>query len=286
MSYDVIETLVTVARKNIQPASVVQLEGEIQFTRYLPLEMDLKVTPFFQELKRYIGNFNRVVTRIQDDFILCGYYLNHIKRNGLYRYCIQEGLQGYVNFYKFCEEVIGVSTTTAKRLIAINSHFCNNGAEIPEQYKRFGASKLAIMATFKNGLEGKLQAMVTTRQLDKLSKYYAAHDWSVRRDTTWNEDLAAYEREQTELRLAKSARLKDKHFEAVAPVEVVKKPRYISDPYNAFTKFFDDTLKRVDELKSCKDERFSPLVEKVENVLKAFQSEVLKMQANEMLDGL
>ena len=69
MSYDVIETLVTVAKKNIQPASVIQLEGEIQFTRYLPLEMDLKVTPFFQELKRYIGDFNRVATRIQEDFI-------------------------------------------------------------------------------------------------------------------------------------------------------------------------------------------------------------------------
>ena len=64
MSYDVIETLVATKKKEMQPASIVQLEGEIQFTRYLPLEMDLKVTPFFQELKRYIGNFNRVVTRI------------------------------------------------------------------------------------------------------------------------------------------------------------------------------------------------------------------------------
>ena len=123
MSYDVIETLVATKKKEMQPASIVQLEGEIQFTKYLPLEMSMKVEPKFADLQRYVKDFGRCVKRIQDDFILCGYFLNLIKREGLYRYCIEEGLQGYTNFYKFCEEKLGVAQTTAKRLIAINEHF-------------------------------------------------------------------------------------------------------------------------------------------------------------------
>lgn len=284
MSYDIIETLVTKAKKNIQPASVVQLEGETQFTRYLPLEMDLKVTPYFQELKRCIGDFNQYTERIQDDFIMCGYFLNHIRLNGLYRYCIQEGLQGYTNFYKFCEEVLGISTTTAKRLISINSHFCKNTARLPEGYKRFGASKLAIMATFENGLEGKLQPSVTTQQLEKLRKYYSSHDWNVSINTTWRDDLDKFENEQTEKRLAKSARLKEQAFQQV---EIVRKSTgIISDTYKAYTKFFDDTLLQIDKLKSSKDERFSPIVSELEKTLRLLQDEVLKMQANEMLAGL
>ena len=36
MSYDVIETLIATKKKEMQPASIVQLEGDIQFTKYLP----------------------------------------------------------------------------------------------------------------------------------------------------------------------------------------------------------------------------------------------------------
>ena len=50
-------------------------------------------------------------------------------------------------------------------------HFCKNGAILSAQYQKYGASKLAIMATFKNGLEGKLQPTVTVKDLDKLKKF-------------------------------------------------------------------------------------------------------------------
>ena len=284
MSYDVIETFVSTNKKNIAAASVIQLEGETQFVKYLPLEMSSKVYPYFDELKRHIGNFDRCVKRIQDDFILCGYFLNCIRLNGLYRYCIQEGLQGYTNFYTFCEDIMGISTTTVKRLILINSRFCKNTDKLPEAYKRFSASKLAIMATFENGLEGKLQPSVTTRQLEKLRKYYSSHEWNVNIDTTWHDDLDKFEIEQEQKRLAKSARLKENVFQ---PIENVKKSTgVISDTYKAYTKFFDDTLQEVDKLKNSKDERFSPIIAELEKALRLLQDEVLKMQADEMLDGL
>ena len=284
MSYDIIETLVARSKRQMQPASIVQLEGEIQFTKYLPLEMHTKVDPKFADLQRYVNNFVRCVKRIQDQFILCGYFLNLIKREGLYRYCIEQGVQGYTNFYKFCEEKLGVATSTAKRLIAINAHFCKNGTELPERYYNYGASKLAIMATFENGLEGKLQATVTVKQLDKLRKYYSSRDWRVDMKTTWREDLKKFESEQEENRLLKSARLLERKF--VPAKETDGKPKgLVSDPYKTYTRFFDETLRTVAGLHSD-NARFAPIVQELESVLKRLQGEVLKMQSNDMLDGL
>ena len=284
MSYDVIETLVATKKKEMLPASIVQLEGEIQFTRYMPLEMSMKVEPKFADLQRYVNDFGRCVKRIQDDFILCGYFLNLIKREGLYRYCIEEGLQGYTNFYKFCEEKLGVAQTTAKRLIAINEHFCKNDSKLPERYKSYGASKLAIMATFENGLEGKLQPHVTTRELEKLKQYYSSHEWQVDRNTSWRDDLKKFEEERQENRLLKSARLIERKFEPAK--ETDNKPQgFVSDPYKKYTRFFDETLRAVTDLHS-NNTRFAPIVQELENVLKRLQGEVLKMQSTDMLDGL
>ena len=285
MSYDVIETLVGTTRKKMQPASIVQLEGELQFTRYLPLEIPIKVMPSFTDLQRYVRDFDNCVKRVQDDFILCGYFLNLIKRNGLFRYCIQEGLQGYTNFYTFCEEVLGVATTTGKRLIAINEHFCANGHKLPEVYQKYGASKLAIMATFENGLEGKMQPNVTVRQLDKLRKYYSSHEWNVSLDTTWRDDLKKYEEEKEHERLLKSTRLTERKFEPVKQQDE-KKKGMISDYYKTYTRFFDETLRSVAGLHTDKETKFTPIVQELESVLKRLQGEVLKMQSNDMLDGL
>lgn len=285
MSYDIIETLVVGSKKQMHPASIVQLEGEIQFTRYLPLEIPQKVMPKFEGLQRYVHNFGRCAQRIQEDFILCGYYLNLIKREGLFRYCIHEGLQGYTNFYVFCEEVLGVATTTAKRLIAINEHFCKNSAELPEAYQKYGASKLAIMSTFENGLEGKLQPNITVRQLEKLRKYYSSHDWEVDIDTTWREDLAKFEEEKEHDRLLKSTRLIERKFEAVTETDG-KRKGMISDSYKTYTRFFDETLRTVASLRISKETKFTPIMQELESVLKRLQGEVLKMQSNDMLDGL
>lgn len=284
MSYDIIETLVVTSKKEMQPASIVQLEGEIQFKRYLPLEMPSAVQPHFESLQRYVKRFGVCARRIQVNFILCGYFLNCIKRGGLFRYCIQEGLQGYTNFYTFCEEVLGVATTTAKRLIAINERFCKNGPQLPDAYQKYGASKLAIMATFENGLEGKLQPSVTTRQLEKLRKYYASHDWCVNIDTSWRTDLQKFEDEQQQNRLLKSARLIERKFES-AKDKSVKNKGMLSDPYKTYTRFFDETLRTVENLHST-NIQFAPIMQELESVLKRLQGEVLKMQANSMLDGL
>ena len=268
----------------MRPASIVQLEGDLQFTKFLPLEVASKVEPKFTDLQRYVKNVDRCVERIQSNFILCGYFLNLIKREGLYRYCIEQGLQGYTNFYKFCETVLGIAETTAKRLIAINEHFCNNGAELPIAYQKYTASKLAIMATFENGLEGKLQPHVTTRQLDKLKKYYASHDWQVSLDSTWLDDLKKAEAEQQNSRLLKSARLIEQKFEPAK--ETDGKPKgLVSDPYKTYTRFFDEALRMVAGLHS-NNARFAPIMEELEDVLKRLQGEVLKMQSNDMMDGL
>lgn len=284
MSYDIVETIVTTRKRVMQPASVVQLEGEIQFTKYTPLELAVSVDPKFVELQRYVGHLERCAKIIQDDFVLCGYYLNCIKREGLYRYCIDEGLQGYTNFYKFCQEVLGISTTSAKRMIAINEHFCSNGKLLPEAYKKYGSSKLAIMATFENGLEGKLTPQVSVRELDKLQKYYSSHEWQVERNTTWKEDLRKYEKEQEEKRLAKSTRLTDKKFQS-AKDNKSENTVLITDNYKAYTRFFDETLRNAENL-PVEDKRFVNIYKELTDILKRLQNEVLKLQSSDVMDGL
>ena len=152
MSYDLIETFVKVQIKEISSAKYVQHVGQVQFEQVLPLEAEPKTSTLIHYMKQYF----RCTNQIADAFIRAGYFLNLIKREELYRYAQDEGLQGYTSFYKFCETCLGTPKTTAIRLMAINTRFCNNQPVLPEKYQRFTASKLGIMATLQNGLEVKL----------------------------------------------------------------------------------------------------------------------------------
>ena len=286
-SYDVIETFVTSGARNLLPAQIIQSEGEIQFTNYTAMEQEVIVRPAFEDLLLYVKNFENCLGNIQRNFVRVGYNLNEIKRNGLYRYCTQTGVQGYTDFYAFCEERLGVSRTTAKRLISINSHFCKNSHVLPSTYERFGASKLAIMSQFKNGLEGKLTPDVTVAQLNKLVKYYQSSDWKVNRDTTWREDLKAYEEGVQKERLRKSSYLRNKKFETAKEVEDRNKPkRLVSDNYKAVTRFFDQTLENLKALETNKNDRFQPIFDELKGVLSDMQAKVLREQASDMLEGL
>lgn len=285
MSYDVIETLVAVKSKYMTPAVIIQKEGDLQFTKYLPLEQATQVQPKFDKLCHYVGALERYVGKIQADFVRCGYFLNLIKREGLYRYCVDEGQQGYTNFYRFCERVMGISQKTAQRLIAINEHFCRNDFELPDAYKKYGASKLAIMATFKNGLEGKIDPSITVRDLQRLQKYYAAHEWNVSLDTTWRQDLKKFEDEKVEAAQRKSGYLRNRKFKS-AKEEDKKKKKLVSDPFKATTRFLDQTMEALNELENGRNGQFQPIYNELKGILRRMQGEVLKMQGEEMTKGL
>lgn len=284
MSYDVIEMVVESRRREMQPASIVQLEGDVQFTRYLPLEMPKQVAPKFDSLVLNVKGVERCIKRIQDDFILCGYYLGVIKRKGLYRYCIQEGLQGYTNFYTFSSEVLGISETTAKRMIGINERFCKCGRELPEAYKAYGSSKLAIMCTFENALEGKLTPQVSVRDLEKLRKYYVSHEWHVNLDTTWQQDLATYKMEEEARKLAKSTYLTKTKFTSAKDMASNEKPVLVTNAYKAYTRFFDETFRTMDALPQEKGARFSPILDELKSVMQRLYGEVLKMQSDDIFE--
>ena len=125
---------------------------------------------------------------------------------------------------------------------------------LPETYQRFTASKLGIMATFQNGLEGKLTPEVTCEQLNKLSKYYALKDWEVDLKTTWREDLSAYEEYVKEQRFYKKRYL-NKKFTSVTdelPAEEPKEkksPGLISKKYDAYIKFCERMKDQISALR-------------------------------------
>ncbi len=283
MSYDIIDTLVEAKSKGMEPATIVQLEGNVQFTKLTPLE----VAPIFTRFEENVRLFFLHVGRVQQDFVLCGYYLNLIKRENLYRYCVQDGKQGYTNFYTFCERVLGVSETSAKRLILINHRFCDNERELPERYQNFGASKLAIMATFENGLEEKITPTITVQKLEKLRKFYVSQEWNVDKKRGWWEDLSIYEENAFRERMQSRARLRKYKFES-AKDKVLPTPtnHLVSVSYKAYTRFFDQTLKSLRELQRRGDAGFEPLLKDVETFLMNAQATVLRAQGLEMLEGL
>lgn len=250
MSYDLIETFVKVQIKEISSAKYVQHVGQVQFEQVLPLEAEPKTSTLIHYMKQYF----RCTNQIADAFIRAGYFLNLIKREELYRYAQDEGLQGYTSFYKFCETCLGTPKTTAIRLMAINTRFCNNQPVLPETYQRFTASKLGIMAMFQNGLEGKLTPEVTCEQLNKLSKYYALKDWEVDLKTTWREDLSAYEEYVKEQRFYRKRYL-NKKFTSVTdelPAEEPKEkksPGLISKKYDAYIKFCERMKDQISALR-------------------------------------
>lgn len=251
MSYDIIETFVRTKLKDIQPARYVQHEGQIQFEEVLPLETEPKAS----KLEHYRNQYIRCANQIGEAFIRAGYFLNLIKREELYRYVQDEGLQGYTSFYKFCEEYLGTPKTTAIRLMSINARFCDNQPILPETYKRFTASQLGIMATYQNNLEGKLTPEATCEQLNKLSKYYALKGWEVDLETTWREDLSAYEAYVKEQRFYKKRYL-NKKFTSVTDEVPAARPKeksssgLISKKYDPYIKFCERTKEQLTALRT------------------------------------
>lgn len=292
--YDVIDTFVSSQPTELIPATLLEFEGEKTLQRVLPLELPQLVEPKVAELKSYVKSFREYAERIQEDFVRCGYVLNLIKRRDLYRYVVEQGEQGYTNFYKFCEEKMRVPKTTAQRLIAINEHFCENGPKLPEAYQKYSSSKLAVMARYKNGMEGKLSPEVSVRSLQKLHDYYASHDWNVNLDTTWKEDLENFEREKQEKNARKSKYLYGHKFVSAVEEEQQKEEEttkkenegLITDRYKMFTKFFDQTLRSLRSLEGKKDDALQGYVKELKETLQRMQMEILSMQGKDMMQGL
>ena len=159
---DLLQNVLDAKIKALYPAKYVQHAGQIQFEAVLPLESE----PKLRQLERYVENIKKDVVRIDQSFVRIGFWLNEIQRNHLYRYPIETGMQGYTSFFRFCEEQLGFSKTTAQRLIGINNRFCGGTHVLQKDCERFSLSQLGIMSTFKNGLEHKLTPEVSVRNME------------------------------------------------------------------------------------------------------------------------
>lgn len=176
-------------KTNLKAAELVKKNDVGQFDRLLPIE----VVPAFRRLQEYNDDLITCVEVATQSFVRVGYILNEIKKSNVYRYALETGKQGYTSFYKFCEDVYGLSKKTVQRLIAVNVRYCDSGPDfVVEGVERFSFRQLSIMSTFNNNLDRKVLPELTTREIEKLSKYYAMRNWEVSSDTTCKQDLIAY----------------------------------------------------------------------------------------------
>lgn len=176
-------------KKNLKAAELVKKNDVGQFDRLLPIE----VVPAFRRLEEYNEDLITCVQVATQSFVRVGYILNEIKKSNVYRYALETGKQGYTSFYKFCEDVYGLSKKTVQRLIAVNVRYCDSGPDfVVDGVERFSFRQLSIMSTFNNNLDCKVLPELTTREIEKLGKYYAMKKWEVSSATTCKQDLQIY----------------------------------------------------------------------------------------------
>lgn len=242
-------------KKNLKAAELVKKNDVGQFVRLLPIES----VPEFRRLQDYNEEIFTCVQVATQSFVTIGYILNEIQKSNVYRYALEKGVQGYTSFYNFCEDVYGLKKKTVQRLIAINVRYCDSGPDFTVKgVERFSFRQLAIMATFKNGLDRKVLPELSTRDIEKLAAYYSKKDWVSLPDTSCKQDLLAYAAMCSEESKQERERVKKFSFESgpetrkkrneTATVAETSKPEFslTGKPKNSF-KGYDMYLEELDQ---------------------------------------
>ena len=239
-----------------ETASLVKHAEDSDFLRVLPIEVQPKMEEVFYHHKAIC----RHVEKTLEHYLSIAFHLRCLKDSEAYRYVRQEGEKGYESFYRFCEDVYHFSPTNVKRMLAVCYRYCDGSATLKDKaYENYSFRKLSIMATFEQDLDKKLNATVSTRQLEELRKYYSKNDWRISARTTWQEDLAAA-REEVEIdKKMKQAQKGAFAFESLREekarasseetVKVDKKSKRYYTDLDKLMSFFDGTCRSVAELK-------------------------------------
>lgn len=265
----------------LKAAELVSKNDVGHFDRVLPLESQ----PMLAQLREWNDSIVACVQTSVLCFVQLGYLLNQVKLSNSYRYVQDKGLQGYTSFFKFCADVYGLSKKTVQRLIAVNVRYCGNGPDfIVKGAERYSFRQLAELASFKNGLDGKVPPKASVRDIEKLYAYYSSREWEVSNATTWQEDLAAYSDERSAESKRERDRVKKFAFESgpetrqfdTKGVEsktlsgpensVIERPKNAYKEYDLFLEFVDQSAKKLEELrKKCPD-----LVSEIDDISELF----------------
>ena len=246
----------------LKAAELVSKNDVGHFDRVLPLESQ----PMLAQLREWNDGIVSCVQTSVLCFVQLGYLLNQVKLSNSYRYVQDKGLQGYTSFFKFCADVYGLSKKTVQRLIAVNVRYCGNGPDfIVKGAERYSFRQLAELASFKNGLDGKVPPKASVRDIEKLYAYYSSREWEVSNATTWQEDLAAYSDERAAESKRERDRIKKFAFESGPETRGSVKginedlsgsvrPKNAYQEYDLFLEFVDQSGKKLEELrKKCPD---------------------------------
>ena len=246
--------------KKLKAAELVSKNEVGHFDRVLPLESE----PALAQLREWNDGIVACVQTSVLCFVQLGYLLNQVKLSNTYRYVQDKGLQGYTSFFKYCEDVYGLSKKTVQRLISVNVRYCGNGPDfIVKGAERYSFRQLAELSTFKNGLDGKVSPKASVREIEKLYAYYSSREWEVPQNTTWEEDLAVYCDERASESKRERERVKKFAFESgpetrgsvrgtnedsSGPI----RPKNAYQEYDLFLEFCDQSGKKLEELrKKC-----------------------------------
>lgn len=102
--------------------------------------------------------------KVQKSFVKIGWYLKHIRDNGMYRE------DGFTNIYECAASQLGYSQSTASRLISICEKFSkgHNSPELDEKYAGFDKSQMIEMLPMGAEQIEKVTSDMTVKQIREI----------------------------------------------------------------------------------------------------------------------
>lgn len=139
--------------------------GREQSGQALSREVD-PALPEDREYREVVGILYEKLEEIKEHFIVIGWCLNHIKKNGWY---LKEGCR---DIYQFAECKFHLSQPTASRFMALCREFSagNDSAELDMKYKDFSYSQLSEMLPMDPEQRQEVTPGMTVREIRSMKK--------------------------------------------------------------------------------------------------------------------
>ena len=190
-------------------------------SRVVNVGKDVRISAF-QEFMKLHGFIQQTQMDLRARYIAIGVALLQIKRDKLYYYVAPKykGGCGYSSFKKFCQEVFGLSGTTAQRLVRVAEEFCGMDGGIRVEYVNFSYSQLSEMLSIDEKYRPRITTSCSTRDIRRLSELYK--DYVPAPDTSVEADLTRWREIHAEEQARKNAKKNSLCFIPALPSDAAK----------------------------------------------------------------
>ncbi len=197
------DEMLDLVRRELRPASCYSDEATGNFV-WIDNETRDKM---YGRLTYLHGEVRAQQQEVRGRYLIVGACLAEIERDKLYT-CVCQGtaIDGYSNFYKFCQAVFGFKRTTVQNILAVYRKFSTEQGLIRAEYFNFSYSQLVELSRMQKYAE-RVTVNCSRRDIQHLRELY--EEYVPKPGTPVEEDLAEWkkrnEKKKAEANAAKNA---------------------------------------------------------------------------------